>query len=57
MAIGPIANPIEMGLAIDEAVKRLQHELKAKLAALTAAMLADEYRAFLSDFLDSDRIR
>jgi hypothetical protein len=41
----------------DEAVKRLQYELKAKLAALAAAMLADEYRAFLSDFLDSDRIR
>jgi hypothetical protein len=41
----------------EEGVKRLQQELKAKLAALSTTMLADEYRAFLSDFLESDRIR
>jgi hypothetical protein len=41
----------------EEAVKRLQCELKAKLAALGTTMLADEYRAFLSEFLESDRIR
>lgn len=41
----------------DRAVAEAQNALKAKLAALSTAMLADNYRAFLSDFLDSDEIR
>ena len=41
----------------DEAVRRLQYALRARLAALGTTMLADEYRAFLSDLIDSDRIR
>jgi hypothetical protein len=41
----------------DEAVRRLQEGLRARLAALSTTMLADEYRAFLSDLIDSDRVR
>jgi hypothetical protein len=41
----------------DAAVRRLQDALRARLAALGTTMLADEYRAFLSDLIDSDRIR
>jgi hypothetical protein len=41
----------------DEAVRRLQYALRVRLAALGTTMLADEYRAFLSDLIDSDRIR
>jgi hypothetical protein len=41
----------------DRAVGRLQCELKARLSALSVAMLAEEYRGFLADFLDSERMR
>ena len=41
----------------DKAVNRLQCELKARLSALSVAMLAEEYRGFLADFLDSERMR
>jgi hypothetical protein len=41
----------------DKAVNRLQCELKARLSALSVAMLAEEYRGVLADFLDSERMR
>ena len=41
----------------DQAVNRLQGELKARISALGVAMLVEEYRGFLTDFLDSERIR
>ncbi len=45
------------GADYDQAVSRLESELKAKLSALGVAMLVEEYRGFLADFLDSERIR
>ena len=41
----------------ERAVSGLQRELKAKISALGVAMLVEEYRGFLADFLDSERIR
>jgi hypothetical protein len=45
------------GTDYDLAVNRLHCELKARLSAVSVALLVEEYRGFLADFLDSDRIR
>jgi hypothetical protein len=50
----------EMTIAEEDyyrAVALAQTALRAKLAALSTRLLADNYRAFLADFLESDQIR
>ena len=45
------------GNDFEKTVELLQLKLKAELAALGVAMLAEHYRMFLLDLLCSDRIR
>jgi predicted RNase H-like nuclease (RuvC/YqgF family) len=42
------------GLDFDKAVEQLQGKLKAELAALGVAMLAEHYKSYLMDSLGSD---
>jgi predicted RNase H-like nuclease (RuvC/YqgF family) len=42
------------GLDFDKAVEQLQGKLKAELAALGVAMLAEHYKSYLMDSLSGD---
>lgn len=42
------------GIDFDKAVEQLQGKLKAELAALGVAMLAEHYKSFLMDSLGGD---
>ncbi|HEY6656406.1 MAG TPA: hypothetical protein VI038_06185 [Methyloceanibacter sp.] len=42
------------GIDFDKAVEQLQSKLKAELAALGVAMLAEHYKSFLMDSLGGD---
>ena len=42
------------GIDFDKAVEQLQGKLKAELAALGVAMLAEHYKSFLIDSLGGD---
>lgn len=42
------------GIDFERAVEQLQGKLRAKLAALSVAMLAEHYKSFLMDSLGGD---